>query len=208
MSEKEDITESTGISEASEDERKFILNTGEIVAYLVRARLAGEDPGKLAYGFHRALADASYTARILLEIDEACMIRHPSLDVYQNPKSRDSEIYISYTDHDKFVSREFVSKERLMKDRTMVSTMCPICRCPAKRKIRWFSTNNSKVYYSLALCHEHGPVAGKIRIRKTDEGKYFGVKTLKAEDTEAADEIREKHESLRRRKMLRSQEKI
>lgn len=85
-----------------------------------------------------------------------------------------------------------------MKDRTMVSTMCPICRCPAKRKIRWFSTNNSKVYYSLALCHEHGPVAGKIRIRKTDEGKYFGVKTLRAEDTEAADEIREKHESLRR----------
>lgn len=35
-----------------------------------------------------------------------------------------------------------------------------------------------------------------------------GVKTLRAEDTEAADEIREKHESLRRRKMLRSQEKI
>ena len=94
--------------------------------------------------FHRALADASYTARILLEIDEACMIRHPSLDVYQNPKSKEKEIYISYTDHDKFVSREFVSKERLMKDRTMVSTVCPICRCPAKRKIRWFSTNNSK----------------------------------------------------------------
>ena len=153
--------------------------------------------------FHRALADASYTARILLEIDEACMIRHPSLDVYQNPKSKAKEIYISYTDHDKFVSREFVSKERLMKDRTMISTMCPICRCPAKRKIRWFSTNNSKVYYSLALCHEHGPVAGKIRIRKTDAGKYFGVKTLRVQDTEAADEIREKHESLRRKKLLR-----
>ena len=63
------------------------------------------------------------------------------------------------------------------------------------------------IYYSLALCHEHGPVAGKIRIRKTDEGKYFGVKTLKAEDTEAADEIREKHESLRRRKISRSLDK-
>ena len=62
MSEKEDIPEGTGISEASEDERKFILNTGEIVAYLVRARLAGEDPGKLAYGFHRALADEILTA--------------------------------------------------------------------------------------------------------------------------------------------------
>ena len=66
MSEKEDIPESTGISEASEDERKFILNTGEIVAYLVRARLAGEDPGKLAYGFHRALAD-----EILVACEEA-----------------------------------------------------------------------------------------------------------------------------------------
>ena len=55
----------------------------------------------------------------------------------------------------------------------------------------------------LSLCHEHGPVAGKIRIRKTDEGKYFGVKTLKVNDTEAADEIREKHESLRRKKLLR-----
>ena len=66
MSEKEDIPEGTGISEASEDERKFILNTGEIVAYLVRARLAGEDPGKLAYGFHRALAD-----KILAACEEA-----------------------------------------------------------------------------------------------------------------------------------------
>ena len=66
MSEKEDIPEGTGISEASEDERKFILNTGEIVAYLVRARLAGEDPGKLAYGFHRALAD-----EILVACEEA-----------------------------------------------------------------------------------------------------------------------------------------
>ena len=77
--------------------------------------------------FHRALADASYTARILLEIDEACMIRHPSLDVYQNPKSKEKELYISYTDHDKFVSREFVSKERLMKVRNMINTICTVC---------------------------------------------------------------------------------
>lgn len=90
-----------------------------------------------------------------------------------------------------------------MKDQEYDQYNSPVCKCPAKRKIRWFSTNNSKVYYCLALCHEHGPVAGKIRIRKTDEGKYFGVKTLKVNDTEAADEIREKHESLRRRKLLR-----
>ncbi len=73
-----------------------------------------------------------------------------------------------------------------------------------KRKIRWFSTNNSKVYYSLALCHEHGPVAGKDPHPQNRRRKIFRSKNPEStEDTEAADEIREKHESLRRKKLLR-----
>ena len=47
--------------------------------------------------FHRALADASYTARILLEIDEACMIRHPSLDCISESKiQRQRDLYFLY----------------------------------------------------------------------------------------------------------------
>ena len=57
MSEKTDIPESEGTSGSSTEERKFILNTGDIVAHLVQEKLAGEDSGKLAYEFHRALAE-------------------------------------------------------------------------------------------------------------------------------------------------------
>lgn len=57
MSEKTDIPESEGTSGSSTEERKFILNTGDIVAHLVQEKLAGEDFGKLAYEFHWALAE-------------------------------------------------------------------------------------------------------------------------------------------------------
>ena len=57
MTEKTDIPESEGTSGSSTEERKFILNTGDIVAHLVQEKLAGEDSGKLAYEFHRALAE-------------------------------------------------------------------------------------------------------------------------------------------------------
>ena len=57
MTEKKDIPENPGTSVSSTEERKFVLNTGDIVAHLVQEKLAGEDSGKLAYEFHRALAE-------------------------------------------------------------------------------------------------------------------------------------------------------
>ena len=158
-------------------------------------------------GFHRALADAWYTAKVLEKINNIIIINHPSLDVYQNPKKKKDEIHISYPDHDKYVSREFATRERIMKDREVTSTRCPVCHLPAKRKLRWFM-NNPKVYYSISNCEEHGLIRGKIRIRKTEDEKYFAVKTLRFTDTEEAEELRERKEVLRlRRKLKRSVEK-
>ena len=57
MTEKKDIPENPGTSASSTEERKFVLNTGDIVAHLVQEKLAGEDFGKLAYEFHWALAE-------------------------------------------------------------------------------------------------------------------------------------------------------
>ena len=57
MTEKKDIPENPGTSASSTEERKFVLNTGDIVAHLVQEKLAGEDSGKLAYEFHWALAE-------------------------------------------------------------------------------------------------------------------------------------------------------
>ena len=54
--------------------------------------------------------------------------------------------------------------------------------------------NNPKVYYSISNCEEHGLIRGKIRIRKTEDEKYFAVKTLRFTDTEEAEELRERKE--------------
>lgn len=154
------------------------------------------------HGFHRALEDALYTAEVLKEISQECILRNPSLDVYQNPKNKKEEIFVSYPGCDKYVSREFANREKVMRDREVTSARCPVCHCMAKRKIRWFM-NNSKVYYSVSLCAEHGYVVGKVRIRKTEEQKYFAIKKLKQATMEEAEEIRQKRDILRHKKQLK-----
>lgn len=152
--------------------------------------------------FHRALSDAYYTAEILKRLDDSCIWPNSSIDVYQNPKTKKEEIHISYPTYDKYISREFSVREKVMKDREVASTRCPICRHPAKRKIRWFS-NNSKIYYSISICQEHGYVKGKVRIRKTEEEMYYAVKTIKLVNIEEAEEIHEKRDSLRYKRLMK-----
>lgn len=154
------------------------------------------------YDFHRALADACYTAEVLRRIDDVNIFPNSSLDVYQNPKGKKDEIHISYPTYDKYVSREFLLKEKMMKDREVTSTRCPICHLPAKRKIRWFM-NNPKVYYSMSVCEKHGYVRGKIRVRKTEDEKYYAIKTLRIADDKEAEALLERKEVLRRKKQLK-----
>lgn len=154
------------------------------------------------HGFHRALADAYYTGEVLKTINKEDIFSNSSIDVYQNPKSRKEEIHISYPTYDKYVSREFWDKEKIMKDREVNSTRCPVCHLPAKRKIRWF-LNNSKMYESMSICQEHGYVKGKIKIRRTEEDRFYAIKTLKSATIEEAEELREKKESLRRKRQMK-----
>ena len=154
--------------------------------------------------FHRALADAVYTARVLEYLDMSVVRDYPSVDVYQNPQKKKEEIFLSYPDHDEYVSREFPNKEKIMRDREITSTKCPHCHLPAKRKLRWFQ-NNSRVYESLSFCQKHGGVKGKIRIRHTDEDGYYAVKTLKNIDEIKAEELRQKRESLRQKRQIKRQ---
>lgn len=157
---------------------------------------------KKSHGFHRALEDAHYTAEVLQRIEDSCIFNNPSLDVYQNPKKKKEEIFISFPTCDKYVSREFISRERVMKDREAASVRCPVCHSMAKRRVRWF-TSNAKVYYSISVCGEHGYIVGKSRIRKTDEDNYFAVKTVKCANEKEAGEIREKREFLRQKRKLK-----
>ena len=152
--------------------------------------------------FHRALEDAWYTAQVLSRIEDAWIFPNSSLDVYQNPKSIEEEIHISYPTYDKYVSREFPDRESLMEDKEVVSTRCPVCHHAAKKKLRWFPYGQ-KNFYSLSVCKEHGFVKGKIRIRKTDEDRVYTVKTIRSINEEEAEEIRRKRESLRKKRQVR-----
>lgn len=83
-----------------------------------------------------------------------------------------------------------------MRDRKVASTRCYICGKPARKKIRWF-TGNSKNYYCLACCEEHGWLKGKIRIKKAEDNQFFCVKTLKLVSEEDAASIIKKKEALK-----------
>lgn len=145
--------------------------------------------------FHQALADARYAAAIFKQMEEDCILRNFSMDVYQNPKSKKEEIHIFYDDREKFISREFSSKESAISDSEVNSTRCPLCHKPAKKKLRWFSVN-ARRYYSVSICPEHGFLKGKVRMKKTEEGKFFVEKTVSLIDEKDAKRILEKKELL------------
>lgn len=152
--------------------------------------------------FHRALEDAEYTARVFAKMDMAEILPYYSIDTYQPPNNRKKEIYISYPTYDKYISRQFHDREKVIKDREVASTRCPVCHLPAKRRLRWFM-NNSRIYESISQCQEHGYIKGKVRIRKTDEDMFYAVKTLKLVNEQKAEEIRQKRDSLRRKRNMK-----
>lgn len=154
---------------------------------------------KKDHEFHRALSDAWYTAEIFQTIDMDVVLAYDSIDVYQNPKSKTEEIHTVYNGYSKYISREFDTKELAMADTEVLSTHCCLCGRRARKKIRWFS-NGSRNYYCVAYCPEHGLLKGKIRMRHTDEGKVYVVKTVKVSNEEEALAIRGKKDDLRKKR--------
>ena len=141
--------------------------------------------------FHRALSDAWYTAEIFRKIDMNVVLSYDSIDVYQNPKTKKEEIYAVYNGYSKFISREFNTKEEAMEDNEVLKIHCCFCDRSAKKKLRWFSVN-SKNYYCNAICPVHGYIKGKARMKRTEEGRVYVVKTIKMSSEMEAKEIREK----------------
>jgi hypothetical protein len=154
-------------------------------------------------GFHRAVNDAAYTADVFRQMDMEKAEKLYSVDFYQNPKTRNEEIHLTYENYYKFISMEFDAKERAMADREVRATRCYKCRRAARKKLHWFSAR-TKFYYCLAQCPEHGYIRGKIRLKKTEEGQFFAIKTLRLIDEDGAEQIRQmKAEVLKKRREKR-----
>ncbi len=145
--------------------------------------------------FHRALDDAYYTALLLSKLDFDKVATYKSLDLYRSPENRDEEIYISFPDYAKYVSRGFDSREEAAEDKRVKDMLCCKCRRMLKKKIRWFS-DSQKNYYCIANCPEHGLVRGKIKIKLNNTSKYYVVKTMRLVGEEGLEEIRLKKEAV------------
>ena len=128
--------------------------------------------------FHRADNDARYTALIFQRIDDRSLEQRYSYDVFHKPSDKSHEINTVFDDYSKYISREFDNKAVALRDKDVARCICFKCGHIAKRRINWFSLNN-KHYYCLAHCRIHGFLRGKIRIKKTDNGKIYVIKTIK-----------------------------
>ena len=141
--------------------------------------------------FHRAFSDAYYTAQVFDMIEDPEVLEKVSFDTFTLPDSKEKEIYIKFSDYDKYISRTFPDKSKLMSDKDIMDVKCFKCGKILKNKMKWF-TPNGKHYYTVAHCLRHGYTKSKIRIRKAEHGGTYTVKTCKNISSEDAKLIKEK----------------
>ena len=147
--------------------------------------------------FHRALADAEYTAKIFRTFGEKTLTKI-SFDTYVTPKTKKQEIRIVFDTYAKYISREFLNKEDILKNVDIMSTKCYICKKNIRRKVKWF-TPNGKHYYSAAFCDKHGFMKAKVRIKKAENGNLFVVKTCRFISNEDVEEMKKKQHQIKKR---------
>lgn len=148
--------------------------------------------------FHRAFSDAYYTAKIMAGLirDNSEVLKRISFDVFHPPACREAEIKAQFDTYLKYISREFADKTEALSDKEVLSSRCYLCRRNLKKKVKWF-TINGRHYYCLSYCEKHGYFKNKLRLRKSESGRIFVVKTTRRITEEEAGALREKGEKAR-----------
>lgn len=152
--------------------------------------------------FHQALDDAYYTGKVMQHLDFSRWRPYISIDYYQIPQNKEEEIYLEFPTYSKYVSRGFESKEEALADKTVTDMVCKDCKRMLRKKQRWFSLNQ-KQYFCLAICPVHGFVQGKIRMKKSEQGRFYVVKTIKPIDEAGAENVFHKKEEQRQKRRER-----
>ena len=147
--------------------------------------------------FHRALADAEYTAQIFRRLGDKALSK-VSFDTYVTPKTKKQEIRIIFDNYEKYISREFGNKEDILENIEIMNTRCYLCKKNLKRVVKWFSPNG-KHYYSVAYCDKHGFMKAKVRIKKAENGNLYVVKTCRFISSDDVDDLKKKQRKIRKR---------
>lgn len=145
--------------------------------------------------FHRAFSDAYYTAKVFDMIEDPDVMKMFSYDTYVLPKTKKEQIEVKFPDYRKTITRTFHDKTQLLSDKEVMELRCFKCDRVLKKKVDWF-THNGKHYYCVGHCFMHGNVKSKLRIRKSEEGGVYAVKTDKCISPDDAKNIREKSRAI------------
>ena len=146
--------------------------------------------------FHRAFSDAYYTAQVFDMIEDPEVLEKVSFDTFTLPDCVEKEIYIKFSDYDKYISRTFPDKAKLLSDKEVMDVKCFQCGKSLKNRMKWFSSNG-KHYHNVGHCFRHGYTKCKLRIRKAEHGGTYTVKTSKIVSSEEAKLIKEKAKALK-----------
>ena len=184
--------------------------------FLLPAFLRTADPGFLFFQENSFCAFLIHRFYRLYGKDSAVLrLFHPdfdsvkdyvSVDYYLPPESEDEEFTLRFPEYTKFVSQMFETKEEAMEEKRVTDIICTKCHRMLRKKIRWFSSGQ-RYYLCLATCPEHGMMKGKIRMKKSDDGRVFAVKTVKPVDEEGAEAVFLKKEEARIRRAEKSRQK-
>lgn len=142
--------------------------------------------------FHRAFADAYYTAKVLKTIKRKNR-KKMSFDTYQIPESKKEEVRVTFDSYSKYISRGFYTKQDALHDEDVSYCGCYLCKRKTTVVIPWFS-NNSKHYYCVSNCKKHGFIKSKNRVRKSESGKIYVIKTMKRISEEEKNVLMEKYQ--------------
>lgn len=146
--------------------------------------------------FHRAINDARYTAHVMQMMDIEGVKGYYSIDCYRIPYRRSQEIHAMYDTYEKYISRGFRTREGALANKELEVCRCHKCGNACKELIPWFS-GNTKVYYALYQCGQHGYVKTRMRVKQADNGRYYVVRIIKVTDEAGAQKIRLKQQAIR-----------
>lgn len=155
-------------------------------------------------GYHTAVNDARYTARILEQMDLNQVKQFFSIDTYKIPENRREEIHMNFGNYEKYISRGFSNREAAVVDREVRSCKCFLCGKSMKRNIKWFATNG-KSYYGLFTCEEHGMIKGRFKTKQNAQQLYYVVRIMKQTDHQGAENIKMRQRKEREHRRMRRQ---
>lgn len=156
--------------------------------------------------FHHAQDDAYYTGQIMERMEFEPVKEFLSMDYYRLPQRDEEEVTLAFPNYTKFVSKEFEVKEEALSNKRVSDVICCCCHRMLRKKIRWFALN-PKLYVCLAVCPEHGLIRSKIRIKRSESGGVFAVRTSKLADEAEAQSIAEKRNEVKQRRTVKNREK-